>query len=255
MAEEGKPSEDGKPKKRFSLKMPAFRSAGKKSPPAPKKKKPGKAPKDEKYLKSISDIFRDFKEKELAKERFAIMGLGNDIKGDDGLGFYVVDRLRKEFANDGNLLFVKTSVPEDHVREIRNFAPTLLVIIDAADFGKRPGSIKVIKEHQISGSFISTHTTPITLFLRLYQADQPVRSAVTIIGVQRKSSEFGQPMGGPVKKAGDTIAETISSLYRKGMLGAALESEITRASSPLGRVAGHFSMKKDKAGKDKEKPT
>lgn len=228
----------------FSGKNKSAQPSGKPEQPSKKSAKSSKkTPADEKYMKSISEIFRQFKEEELKKERFVVMGMGNDLKGDDGVGFYVVDRLSKEFKGESGFLFIKTSVPEDRVREIRNFAPNMVIIIDAADFGKRPGSIKIIKEYQISGLFISTHTTPLTLFLKLYQADQPVKSAVTIIGVQRKSSEFGQPMCGDVKKAGDMVAKIISELYRKKLLDKILESEIERRSNPLKRIAGSLRKK------------
>ncbi len=262
MAEEASQTETPgkKPGKRFSIRLPKFphphiRKKGQDgSPPAQKKEKkkskPSKPPKDEKYIKSISEIFRDFKEKDLAKERFAVLGLGNDLKGDDGVGFYVVDRLRKALASDANMLLIKTAVPENHVRQLRDFSPSMLIIVDAADFGKKPGKTRVIEERQISSVFISTHTTPLTLFLKLYQADQPTKSGVTIIGIQRKSSEFGQPMGEAVRKAGDLVASTILGLYSKGVLATSLTGEISRASSPFARIAD--SLRKSKSEAEKE---
>jgi hydrogenase 3 maturation protease len=232
---------------RFSRKNKPGQPAGEHGQPSEKPtkllKKTKKPPKDEKYLKSVSEMFREFKEVEIKKERFAVMGMGNDTKGDDGVGFYAVDKLSKEFKGDASLLFIKTSAPEDHVREIKEFAPALLIIIDAADFGKKPGSIKIIRECQISEAFVSIRTTPLALFLRLYNADQPVKDAVTIIGIQRKSSDFGQPMCGDVKKAGDMVAGVISGLYKKGTLGAMLESELERRSGAIRRIMGSLGKK------------
>jgi len=216
-----------------------------------KLKKPEKSKKLEKLkkprgdLKLMDEIFKGLHEKDSAKDqRFAILGIGNDLKGDDAVGWYVVDRLRAEFGKDANLLLVKTSVPENHVREISEFAPKLLIVVDAADFGKRPGNIKIIKEYQITHSFISTHNTPLTIFLRLYNADEPYRKPVTLIGIQRESNEFGQLMGSAAKKAGNEVAKLIAMLYRKNYLDKSIEREIGYISSPLKRITDRFRRKK-----------
>ncbi len=210
---------------------------------------PGKGIPEKKPEKSwmekrlISDILRVLSPPEVKEQRFAILGIGNDLKGDDGVGWYVVDRLSKELGREKNLLLVKTSVPENHVKEINDFAPAMLIIIDSADFKKGPGKIKSIKGYQVSESFISTHTTPLTLFIRLYQAGQPVKKPFFLIGIQRKSNEFGQPMSQPVRKAGDRLAKLISKLYGKNVLDLKLEREIEYISNPLKRVRDYFKWK------------
>ncbi|MCK4335289.1 MAG: hypothetical protein KAW40_01030, partial [Candidatus Aenigmarchaeota archaeon] len=60
----------------------------------------------------IRDVLREISSTKMKERRFAILGIGNDLKGDDGIGWYVVDKLRKELKKDENLLLVKTSVPE-----------------------------------------------------------------------------------------------------------------------------------------------
>ena len=209
--------------------------------------KDGKPAEDKKFVESINEIYRNFKEEKLRKERFAILGVGNDLKGDDGVGPYVAEKLKKLIGKDEYFLFIKTAMPEDHVRELKAFTPTLLIIVDAADFGKRPGSLKVIKDYEISDTALSTHITPLSIFLRLYNADQPVKSPVTIIGIQKKSNEFGQPLGSEARAAGDKVAEIISSLYRKNVLGTMLEKEFERQSSAIKRIESAFSGGKKKA--------
>jgi len=210
--------------------------------------KPPTKKKHQKYvedIKSVSDIFKELKALK-KKERFLVMAIGNDLKGDDGVAWRVADMLAKEIGKDENFLTLKTSVPENHVKEISDFSPNLLIIIDAADFGKRPGAIKYIREYQISEAAVSTHTTPLTIFLRLYQADQPVKRAVTLIGIQKKSSDFGQPMTAPVREAGERLAKLIAELYRKGFLSFALEDELENLYSPLRKIRGKISGGRDK---------
>lgn len=190
--------------------------------------------KDEKYLKTVSDIFQNLHKGE--NYRIAILGVGNDLKGDDGIGWYVVDKLAKIFKEDKNLLLIKTSVPENHTKEIREFAPNILIIIDAADFKERPGTIKYITEDQISDTFISTHTTPLTVFLRLYQEDMPIKKPVFIIGIQKKTVEFGQSITPQVKKSGDLIANLIVKLYKEKTISESLREELEYLSNPLRKL-------------------
>ncbi|MCK4531571.1 MAG: hydrogenase maturation protease [Candidatus Aenigmarchaeota archaeon] len=212
-----------------------------------KKKLPKKTvikPRVEKQV--IRDVLRELSSPKIKERRFAILGIGNDLKGDDGIGWYVVDKLRKELKKDENLLLVKTSVPENHVKEISDFTPNMLIIIDSADFKKSPGEIKTIKGYQISESFISTHTTPLTLFLRLYQADQSFKKPFILIGIQRKSNEFGQPMSRPVKKAGDKLAKIILKLHGKGILDLSLEKELVYLSNPFLKILSSLRFPKKK---------
>ena len=197
--------------------------------------KNGKSAEDKKFIESINDIYRDFKEEKLRKERFAILG--------------VADKLKKLMGKDEYFLCIKTAMPENHVRELKAFVPTLLIIVDAADFGKRPGSLKVIRDYELSDTAMSTHITPLSIFLRLYNADQPVKSPVTIIGIQKKSNEFGQPLGNEARQAGDKVAEIISGLYRKKLLGTMLESEFERQSSAIKRIESAFAGGKKSNGK------
>ncbi len=215
-----------------------FRILKKKS----RKNLPSMSHKDEKYIRDVADIFKAFSV-ERKDYRFAFLGIGNDMKGDDGVGWYVVDRLAKEFADDRALLFIKAAVPENHVKEIREFLPSMLIIVDAADFKKSPGAIKYIREYQIKESFISTHTTPLTLFLRLYQADQPVRSGVTIIGIQKKNNEFGQPMSPQVREAGERLAKLMARLYMQKTLYTSLETELAYLANPLKKFSDRIRKK------------
>ncbi len=187
------------------------------------------------------DIFREFSPRKIIENpRFAILGIGNDLKGDDGVGWYVVDKLREEFEKDENLLIVKTSVPENHVKEISDFAPRMLIIVDAADFKKSPGKIKSIKGYEISKSFVSTHTTPLTLFLRLYQKGEPIKKHIVLIGIQRGNNEFGQPLSRPAKRAGDKLIKLITRLYKNGVLDLSLERELEYLSNPFQKVRDYF---------------
>jgi hydrogenase 3 maturation protease len=139
--------------------------------------------------------------------KFAFMGIGNDLRGDDGVGWYVIDQLQKSLKSEGNL-FIKTSVPENHVYDIAKFSPDFLIMIDSTNFRGKPGEIRVIKEEEIKKPFISTHTTPPTIFIKLLKKEIP-KVKILFFGIQIKRRDFGKPMTKEVKESGDKLAKSI----------------------------------------------
>jgi hydrogenase 3 maturation protease len=175
------------------------------------------------------------------KVKSVIMGIGNDLKGDDGIGWYVIDRLEKGLGRKANLRFIRASVPENHVSEVRDFYPDVVIIIDSADFKGRPGDIRLIGEDEVAENLGGTHTTPITLFLKLLIGDSEFpQPKIVLVGIQKRQTSFGTPISEEVRKAGEKVAKLIERLYRGKILEDAIESEIRMLTSrsPLKRLPG-----------------
>jgi len=56
------------------------------------------------------------------------------------------------------------TVPENFTGLIKRENPTHIILLDAADMGKPPGYIKIIKKDEISQYNISTHAMPLFIF-------------------------------------------------------------------------------------------
>ncbi|NIO21366.1 MAG: hydrogenase maturation protease [Candidatus Aenigmarchaeota archaeon] len=208
---------------------------------------------------SIEYIFRKMSEakEDLGedKPRSVIMGIGNDLKGDDGIGWYVVDILEKKLGYKEDIHFIKTSVPENHVSEVKDFFPGVLIIVDSADFKGSPGNVRLIGEEEVVHNIGGTHTTPITLFMKLLieDSDSPPPKIV-FVGVQGKQAGFGMPLSKEVRKAGDRIAKLIERLYKGKILEEDIEKEIrlltdrnplTRAKKIIDKVTEAGEAKKE----------
>lgn len=208
---------------------------------------------------SIEYIFRKLdevrKQREEEKTISVIMGLGNDLKGDDGIGWYVVDKLEKMLGHKEDIHFIKTSVPENHITEVKNFSPDILIIIDSADFKGKPGDIRLIGEDEVVHMIGGTHTTPVTLFLKLLLEDSELPPPkIVFVGVQCKQREFGAPMSREVKKAGDRIAKLIEKFYEGKLPEEDIEKEMRTLTNrnPLTRISGVLERVAE-AGREKEK--
>jgi hydrogenase 3 maturation protease len=135
----------------------------------------------------------------------AVLGLGEEIKGDDGIGKYVIDRLRKKKIS---YLLVYSSVPENAFVKLRGKQIDKLIIVDAADFSGRPGEFRIIKNFS-EQKRLSTHSTSISNIMKYIKKSIGIAD-IELIAIQVKSIGFGSRMSKEVRKAGDTIVGLLS---------------------------------------------
>jgi hydrogenase 3 maturation protease len=137
--------------------------------------------------------------------RKAILGLGEELKADDGVGKYVIDELQKRKSKHLLLYF---SVPENAFAVLRRNKVKELTIVDAADFSGKPGEIKVLDSVKEKAR-LSTHSTSLSKVADYIKKSIGVKE-ITIILIQAKSLEFGAEMSPEVKQAGDMVVELLS---------------------------------------------
>jgi hydrogenase 3 maturation protease len=148
--------------------------------------------------------------------KVAFLGVGSPLRADDSVGLYIVKELMSRlmpFAGQEFRFCLGESAPENFSGEIRNFGTTHLVIIDAADIGEAPGTMRLIPQDQIGGTSFSTHMLPLKMltdYLVLTTGCQ-----VFVIGIQPKTLVFGQLISEPVKAAADEFIEKLITEWQK----------------------------------------
>ena len=99
--------------------------------------------------------------------RVAVVGIGNELAGDDGVGMHVVRALGERAGARPDLLVLETgTAPENFTGPLRRFAPTVTILVDAADLGERPGAVAWADWQASDGLSASTHTLPPSVFAR-----------------------------------------------------------------------------------------
>jgi len=132
-----------------------------------------------------------------------LIGVGNEMNGDDGIGVYVA----KNFRHENWVAIDCETVPENYIGEIGKYKPEEIVIVDASDMGLKPGSIRRIPKEKIGRASFSTHSIPLSLFMS--HVEELFHSKVHLIGIQPKSM-YGE-INEEVKEAGKKLIEYLKS--------------------------------------------
>ncbi|MCL2143892.1 MAG: hydrogenase maturation peptidase HycI [Endomicrobia bacterium] len=154
----------------------------------------------EKIEKIINEFLKD-------KERVVFLAIGSELRGDDAAGILAADELLKENLPENFKVMSGYTAPENLTGEIKKFAPTHLIICDAADSGLKPGQASIISTDDIQGAAFSTHMMPMNVFINYISHDNPLKTL--IIGIQPENLEFGAEMTENVKKTAIDLSKII----------------------------------------------
>jgi hydrogenase 3 maturation protease len=130
------------------------------------------------------------------------MGIGNVLRGDDGIGCYIA----KNFKEKNWLSLDCGTAPENFTSIIRKNKPAILVIVDAADMGVDACEFRVVSEEKIENIGISTHNMPLS-FLINYLKNSAGR--IIFIGIQPKTIRNSEEISDELKKTAEQIMEIL----------------------------------------------
>lgn len=137
-----------------------------------------------------------------------IVGTGNVLRGDDGLGPVLVDRLRKRLP----VPCIDAGVAlENHLGRILREKPDTLLVIDAVHLGARPGDYRLLGAHELAEQGLSTHDMSLRLALRYLGSEIGGRTA--LLGVQPGQVGFGARMSAPVRRVIGFLERRIAEAF------------------------------------------
>lgn len=139
--------------------------------------------------------------------RIAIVGVGSDLRGDDAAGVEIVRKLRGRVKSPNILLLEGGLAPENCTSQIRRFRPSHIILVDAADFGAKPGDVVVADPGAITGRSVSTHTIPLSV-LAGYLKEQ-TGADIVLLGIQPERMGLGSKMCEAVKISINRVLEVL----------------------------------------------
>jgi Ni,Fe-hydrogenase maturation factor len=83
-------------------------------------------------------------------------------------------------------------------------------MIDAADLGKKPGTIVLLKPEETVGISFSTHSLPPRIMTDYLLAN--LDCEIIIIGIQPKRIDFGSSLSKEVEKSAKHISDAIKAV-------------------------------------------
>ncbi len=142
-----------------------------------------------------------------------VIGIGNEYRGDDGVGLVVARELRTKNLPD--MLIIESSGDGATLMEAWKAAPSVIVI-DAASSGRAPGTIHrfdaVMQPIPTGFSFHSTHAFGVAEAIGLAQALQQLPPRLIVYAIEGKNFTAGVGLSPRVAKAVQKVITQISLL-------------------------------------------
>lgn len=134
--------------------------------------------------------------------------VGNELRGDDGLG-PLLARLLEEKPIVGIELVDGGQVPENWIHVVRRLAPQRVILVDAANMQLEVGQIRIVDKGLVGKQFLmSTHTLPLSFLIE--SLEQSV-DEVVFVGVQPGLTNFYDPISPEVDQAAHTLYDWLDN--------------------------------------------
>jgi len=140
------------------------------------------------------------------KGKTVVIGVGNIIKGDDGLGPKLIAMLKDRGVKAP--LFDCGTAPENYIFPILTTSCDTVIIVDAADLGLEPGQARVIGLERISTVSFSTHNPSPRLFTDLLKTGKEDMN-IFLVAVQPKSMILGEAVNDEVIGGLEVLADAL----------------------------------------------
>ncbi len=117
--------------------------------------------------------------------RYVLLGIGNELKGDDGIGNVIA----RQFKHRGWLSLACETVPENFTAVVKREKPEILVMVDAAELGIRPGEFRLVQKDKLNSAGFGTHGMPL---MHLVSYLERYAGKIMFIGIQPGKIQLGE---------------------------------------------------------------
>lgn len=149
--------------------------------------------------------------KSYLKGKVVILGIGNTLRSDDGVGSILATRIKDKVPYT---VYNAGLSPENYLGKIIKEKPDNIVIIDAVDFGGLPGEFKVLEAKDIKTvNLFSTHNASLSLTINYLQEN--IKMDIIILIIQPKSIVFSDKLSPEVEKTLDRLEGWFNGAYKE----------------------------------------
>jgi hydrogenase 3 maturation protease len=141
-------------------------------------------------------------------KKLVILGIGNEMRGDDGLGPVMAQKLAP-YEKENFTVFDAKTVPENFTGAIKKEAPSHMIILDAVDMNEAPGHIRLVNKEEIANYNISTHAMSLSFLIKYLESTHPVK--IILLGIQPKNMDLNRGISPEIQKSMDYIYRLLTS--------------------------------------------
>lgn len=151
-----------------------------------------------------------------------VIGAGNPLRSDDGIGHMALQRLQRESALTGARLEEIGTDGLALIDLVRTHEGPI-ALVDAMDMGIRPGETRVFRPEdvrmRVKSDSLSTHGLGLADVLQLMEALH-LKVDLTLIGMQPESLDYGEKLSQSVSSQFEELLKTIMNFVnykRRGL--------------------------------------
>lgn len=145
-----------------------------------------------------------------SSKKFAVIGLGNTLRRDDGIGIVILESLLNSCRREG-IDYLNFGIASfDLIHKLQEYDTVLL--IDGIDAGLAPGQLKIFELKDIAyvskEAPLSTHEFDLKSLFELYKRFE-LKSKISVAGVQVQDASYGEDLSQPLKGSLEHIISEI----------------------------------------------
>jgi hydrogenase 3 maturation protease len=162
--------------------------------------------------KEKHDTVKELREWFRGAGRVVVVGVGNPIRLDDFVGVKIVRGLRGKVDSERVMLIEAETIPENHIREIIDFKPTHILIVDAAILNLKPGEVRLAEYGELTDfPAFSTHMLPLRIFCEYLS--KSMKTAIALLLIEPEITEFGEGLSSAVMQSEQEIARALRKIF------------------------------------------
>jgi hydrogenase 3 maturation protease len=141
--------------------------------------------------------------------RVCLLGIGNRYWRDDGVGSLIAEALQTCQGFDA---IDAGSIPENHLETVAQKNPDTILLIDATDFGGKPGQVRLLDADKVTFSGLSTHAGSLRMLAEYLRARTQAR--IALLAIQPGDTSAGEGLSAEVLATFSTLLELLAVLGR-----------------------------------------
>ena len=154
----------------------------------------------------------------MTKATTLVLGIGNTLLSDEGIGIHVIDRVAEMAAGRDDLVMLDGGTLSFTLADDISAHPRL-VVVDAARLDAPPGTVRVFEgqdmDERLRGGLQSVHEVGLSDLMDIARLTDTLPARRALVGIQPKYMDWGDSPTPEVAAAISGAAEAVLELVRR----------------------------------------